>query len=344
MLQSRREVIQIKALIDSVSSVSITAHRNPDGDALGASLALFWYLRSKGKKVSLVFPSAYPEAFSWMPGIEEARIYDDNPEEALEAFLVPPLKFCLDFNSLDRIDHLGRALIESEHKGKIVMIDHHLDPGDFPDITISETSSSSTAELIFHLIEALGDLDSIDQVIADCLFTGIITDTGSFRYATSSRLYHVAGQLKSLGADDYRIQDLINNSLSETQLRLIGHCLYNRMEILPEIQAGIVHLTREDYEKYNIQRGDTEGIVNYLLMIRDVKVSVFVMEQPNIVKLSFRSKGDISVQEIARKYFNGGGHKNASGGSSYYPLQATLEKLKRILYNHLSTKTTIHEE
>jgi len=344
MLGSRSEVVQIKALIDSVSHVSITAHRNPDGDALGASLGLYWYLRRKGKEVSLVLPSPYPDAFAWMPGITEAVIYDDQPEQALDTFLGAPLKFCLDFNSLDRIDHLGRAMMESDRKGKVVMIDHHLDPGDFPDVTISETSASSTAELVFHLIEALGDIDRIDPVVADCLFTGIITDTGSFRYATTDRVYHVAGKLKSIGADDYRIQDLINNSLTETQLRLIGHCLYNRLEVLPEISTGIIHLTREDYETYQIQRGDTEGIVNYVLMIRDVKVSVFVMEQPNIVKLSFRSKGDISVQEIARKYFNGGGHKNASGGSSYFPLNATMEKLKRVLYNHLGSQISLNEK
>lgn len=344
MLQSRIEVAQIKELIDSVNRVSITAHRNPDGDALGASLGLYWYLKSLGKEVSLVYPSAYPDAFAWMPGLEYAIIYDDAPEEALNAFISAPLKFCLDFNSLDRIDHLGKALVESPGKGKVVMIDHHLAPGDFPDVTISEATASSTAELVFHLIEALGDFDRIDPLMADCLFTGIITDTGSFRYATSARVYHVAGKLKSVGADDYRIQDLINNSLTETQLRLIGHCLYNRMEILPDIQAGIIHLTKADYEEYNIQRGDTEGIVNYMLMIRNIKVSVFVMEQPNIVKLSFRSKGDISVQEIARKYFNGGGHKNASGGASYFPLEATLEKLKRILHQHLPTQIAIHDQ
>jgi phosphoesterase RecJ-like protein len=344
MLKSHRQVVQIKSIIDEADRISITAHRNPDGDALGASLALYWYLTRKGKKVALIYPSEYPESFSWMPGIEKALIYDNDPEEAIEAFTSAQVKFCLDFNTIDRIDHLGKALMEQEDRGKVVMIDHHLDPDDFPDVTISESGASSTAELIYHLIDGMDDLDEIDHLIADCLFTGIITDTGSFRHATSARLYRVAGELKAKGADDYRIQDLINNSLKEQQLRLIGHCLYNRMEILNDIRAGIIYLSRDDYQRYNIQRGDTEGIVNYMLMIRDVKVSVFVMEQPNIVKLSFRSKGDISVQEIARKYFKGGGHKNASGGSSFFPLDATLEKLKRVLYSSLSSQVSIHEK
>lgn len=342
MLKSKAEVVQIKALIDAADVISITAHRNPDGDALGASLALYWYLHNAGKRPVLVLPSKYPDAFAWMPGLENALIYDEDPEASIKAFVQAPLKFCLDFNSIDRIDHLGKALIESQSRGTVVMIDHHLDPGDFPDVMISETSASSTAELIFHLIDAMGDVNKITPQIADCLFTGIITDTGSFRHATSARLYQVAGVLKSRGADDYKIQDLINNSLSQSQLKLIGHCLYNRMEFLEDVGAGIIYLDRDDYEKYNIQRGDTEGIVNYMLMVRDVKVSVFVMEQPNIVKLSFRSKGDISVQEIANKHFNGGGHRNASGGSSYYPLESTLEKLRRILRNYLPTQTSTH--
>lgn len=344
MLKTHGQVVRIKSIINEADHISITAHRNPDGDALGSSLGLYWYLKRKGKKVSLIYPSEYPDSFSWMPGIDKALIYDNDPEESIEAYTAAQVKFCLDFNTIDRIDHLGKALMDQEDKGTVIMVDHHLDPGDFPDITISEPGASSTAELIFHLIDALDDVAEIDSVIADCLFTGLITDTGSFRHATSARLYRVAGELKALGADDYRIQDLINNSLKEQQLRLIGHCLYNRMEILQDIGAGIIYLSREDYQRYNIQRGDTEGIVNYMLMIRDVKVSVFVMEQPNIVKLSFRSKGDISVQEIARKHFKGGGHKNASGGSSYFPLNATLEKLKRVLYSSLSSQLSIHEK
>lgn len=344
MLKGRPEIDEIKGFIEVAKSISITAHRNPDGDALGSMLGLYWFLTGLGKKVTMVLPSSYPDSFNWMPGIGDVVVYDEQPDEALEQFLSPDLKFCLDFNAPDRIDAMGKALVEMEDPGKVVLIDHHIDPSEFPDVIISETSASSTCELIYHLINALGESSRIDAVIADCLFTGIITDTGSFRHATSARLYHVAGELKAHGADDYKLQDLINNCLTARQLRLLGHALYNRMEVLPEYATGIIHLTKDDYEAFDIQRGDTEGIVNYLMMIRNIRMAAFITEQPTIVKLSLRSKGDVSVQDLASKYFNGGGHKNAAGGSSYYPLESVIKKLKSLLPEYVPFQAIIHEE
>jgi phosphoesterase RecJ-like protein len=177
----------------------------------------------------------------------------------------------------------------------------------------------------------LGDKGEIDKVIGECIFTGVLTDTGSFKYSTSPKLFRLVAELLEAGVDDYRLQDLIYNSMSEKQLRLLGHCMHNRMEILPEYKTGIITLTKEDYTKFDIQRGDTEGIVNYLLKLRNIKLAAFITEQPTIVKLSLRSKDDFDVQEIARKHFKGGGHKNAAGGASFQPLKATVRKFKELL-------------
>ncbi len=319
----------LKALLDVPKNIVITTHRNPDGDAIGSSLGLYHFLNKGGHTVRMITPSEYPENFSWMPEVEKMVVYDIDPEYSQELVEKADIIFCLDFNALDRIDKLG-DLIEPTKCHK-VMIDHHLYPEGFADFLLSDTTASSTCELIVDFIHLLGMEADLDVTIGECLFTGIITDTGSFRYSTSAKLYRIVGELVELGVDDYKLQDLINNSMKEKHLRLLGHCLNNRMEILEEYNTGIFYLTKQDYEDFDIQRGDTEGIVNYLLKIKTVKMAAFIMEQPKIVKISLRSKGDFSVQEIARKHFKGGGHKNASGGFSFQPLETTLKRFKGVL-------------
>jgi phosphoesterase RecJ-like protein len=217
-----------------------------------------------------------------------------------------------------------------------VLIDHHLFPEPFADFVLSDTTASSTCELVFDFIQLMEARKDLDQVIGDCLFTGILTDTGSFKYSTSPKLFRIVAELLELGVDDVRLQDLIFNSMQEKQLRILGHCLYNRMEILPEFQTGIITLTKEDYATFDIKRGDTEGVVNFLLKLRNVKMAAFIHEQPTIVKLSLRSKGDIDVQDIAKKHFRGGGHKNAAGGASFHGLSVTVRRFKELLpmYRH----------
>lgn len=321
---------ELKTLLATPKNIVITTHRNPDGDAIGSSLALWHYLKRGGHHVSLISPSEYPDFLSWMSGVNEFHIYDDDPEEVKDFFKQKDLVFCLDFNSLDRIDKVG-DLIAAEEGLKKVMIDHHLFPEDFADFVLSDTSASSTCELIYLFLDMLGDRGQIDEQIGECIFTGILTDTGSFKYSTSPRLFRIVAELLEIGVDDYKLQDLIFNSMREKHLRLLGHCLHNRMEILDEYKTGIIVLTKDDYAKFDIKRGDTEGIVNYMLKLRDVKMAAFITEQPTIVKISLRSKGDFSVQEIAQKYFKGGGHKNASGGASFIGLRATVRKFKEIL-------------
>lgn len=307
----------------------ICSHRNPDGDAIGSSLALYHFLNKMGHTVRVVFPSEYPDFVAWMPDAEQIIIHDIDPERGKAVVDRADLIFCLDFNSLSRIDKLGEYIGSKDTP--LVMIDHHLEPDIHTVFQINDTTASSTCELIYDFIEMMDMMGDLDPTIGECLFTGILTDTGSFKYATSPKLFRIVADLIERGVDDYKIQDLIFNAQSEKRLRLLGHCLANRMEILPEYHTGIIYLSRRDYETFNIQRGDTEGIVNYMLTMKNIKVAAFIMEQPTIVKISMRSKGDFSVQEICQKHFKGGGHKNALGGSSYLPLRKTIQKFKDIL-------------
>ena len=310
-------------------NIVITAHRNPDGDAIGSSLALYHFLKKFGHHIDVVFPSEYPDSVSWMPESERIIIFDNDQEKTAEVIKNAELIFCLDYNSLSRIDKVGEIIAPLDTP--IAMIDHHLDPDDFAKFVLSDPASSSTCELIYDFIELLDQKDLLDQTIGECILTGILTDTGSFKYSTSSKLFTIVAELMKLGVDDAKIQDLVFNSQEEKQLRLLGHCLNKRMEILEEYHTGIIWLNRNDYDQFNIQRGDTEGIVNFLLKLKNVKLAAFITEQPSIVKISLRSKGDLSVKEIAQKHFKGGGHKNAAGGSSFHKIKRVIQTFKDIL-------------
>ncbi|MEM9885345.1 MAG: bifunctional oligoribonuclease/PAP phosphatase NrnA [Bacteroidota bacterium] len=324
------QIEDLQQLLATPKSIVITSHRNPDGDAIGSSLAMYFYLNQLGHTVRMVLPSEYPEFLDWMPSINDIIVYDIEQERSKELIKDANIVFCLDFNSLDRIDKLGESL-HNDSAAKVVMIDHHLDPEPFADFVLSDPSASSTCELVYDFLLMLDEKDKIDTTLAESIMTGILTDTGSFRYGTSPKLYRTVADLIELGVDDYKLQDLITNSLKEKHLRLLGHCLNNRMEIMEEYHTGIIYLTKQDYARFAISRGDTEGIVNYILKIKQIKMAAFIMEQPTIVKISLRSKGSFSVQEIAQKYFRGGGHKNASGGASYKGLKSTIRQFKELL-------------
>jgi len=327
------EILQLKELLVLPRETCIISHRNPDGDAIGSTMALAAYLRKCGHNVQVIFPSEYPSNYEFVHGVQLSLIFDLDPNAARAVIDKSEIIFCLDFNGLDRVDKLGENIQFS--KAKKVLIDHHLDPEPFTDIEFSDTEASSTCELVFKVIQDLGDVKKIDTNIGEALFTGLITDTGSFRYGTRPYTYEVAARLKELGVDDYKLADKIFNSQKEKHLRLLGHCLANRMEVMKDYGVGIMWLTRKDYADFDIQRGDTEGIVNYMLMIENIQVAAFVLEQPSIIKISLRSKGDISVQEIAQKYFNGGGHKNASGGGVYANLYDIIDKVKKVVPQYL---------
>ncbi len=331
-------ISDIKSLLSIPKDIVILSHRNPDGDAIGSSLGLYWFLKNQGHKVNVIFPSEYPDFVAWMPDADKITICDLDKDFAIRCIDNTDVIFCLDFNALDRVDPMEQAI--SDSKAVKIMIDHHMYPEGFADHMLSKTDSSSTCELIFDFISMLGQSQLIDGKIADCLLTGIITDTGSFKYNIYPSTLRVAASLLERGANNDFIQEEIFNSMNEKELRLLGHCLYNRMEVIDELETGIIWLTKDDFEKFDIKRGDTEGIVNQILKMKKVKIAAFIKEQPSIIKLSLRSKGDFSVQEIATKYFKGGGHKNASGGYFYGSLNNCIERFKRSVKTQLEAEKT----
>ena len=325
------DISVIKQHLNVPTNIGVITHRNPDGDAIGSSLGLKLFLEQFGHHVKVLLPSEYPLIFNYLPEIDSVQVFDIHPEDVKKSLSNCEIIFCLDFNGLDRIDPLAPELLTS--KAFKVMIDHHIDPEPFADWYFSDTNASSTSELIYKFIEALGHAPHmIDSRIGTCLFTGILTDTGSFKYGTNPEVYRIAGELKKAGVDDYDINDKIFNSWTLRQMKILGHALRNRMEILKDLSTGIIVLNKNDYLKYRISRGDTEGLVNYILMIKGMKVAVFVREMPHSdIRISFRSKGNISVQDLARQHFNGGGHINASGGSSKMSLEQTVNRIKEVI-------------
>ncbi len=333
------EIIDIKKILDLPKNITIIGHRNPDGDALGSSLAMKEYLEKNKHSVHVVMPSESPQIFNYLPRFDSIEVFDIRPNQAREKVEKAEVIICLDFNSLDRIDKLGTSVLKAMENGtKTIVIDHHMDPEPFPDYIISDPGASSTCELVHKFITDMGDRDMIDWSIGESISTGLITDTGSFKYNTNPNLFRIASHLKEIQVDDDKLQNIIFNSMSYKQLRLLGHCLARRMQYMEEYGVGIITLNKKDYLDYDIQRGDTEGIVNYLLRVKNIDVAALITKQPQIVKFSLRSKGNISVQEICVDNFNGGGHLNASGGYMHTSLTNAIKKFKEVIPNYIEKK------
>ncbi len=310
--------------------VVITTHYNPDGDAIGSSLALAHYLRKKGHLVTVIVPNDYPKFLHWLPGHHQVVNYELQTGIAQQAMQSAHVLCCLDFNDPSRV-HAMEADIQSCEAIK-VLIDHHLQPAAFADYMWHTTLASSTAELVYDLMAHAGDLHLLDTDIASCLYTGILTDTGSFQHSsTTPRVHHIAGNLMEAGVDTFAIYDAIFNSSSINRMRFFGFCWSQRMHVDAKKGYAIIDVSINDQLRFYLQKGDTEGLVNTPLQIDGIRVSVLATEQDGYIKLSFRSKGDIDVNEMARTYFNGGGHKNASGGIVRISLEETVIQLKRIV-------------
>lgn len=311
--------------------VVIITHHKPDADALGSSLGLAGYLKKKGHSVTVVTPSDYPEFLHWMPGNDEVLALDKNNHKRIsDTINQAEIIFCLDFSALKRVQDLTDVLRDAP--GKKVMIDHHLEPEDFAEFVKWDVQSASTAQLIYKLIRELGDEPFIDANIADCLYAGLMTDTGSFRHSnTHHEEFAVAGELVRLGADPSKVSKLIYDTNTLERLRLMGFVLSEKLKVLPEYRTAYMTLSADELKRLGSQTGDTEGLVNYGLSIKGIKLSVMIHERKDSVKLSLRSLGEFSVNEMARKHFEGGGHRNASGGSSSLSLDQTLQKFLSIL-------------
>lgn len=322
---------QLKQLLSSPKKIMITTHQKPDADALGSSLAWGRYLRKKGHDVTVIAPTDFPAFLNWMEGVENVIIHNEG-NEARSARIIEEadVVFCLDFSALSRINDLGRMVGES--KAKKVLIDHHLEPEDFADISFWDTKSAATAVLIYEIIVALGDRAYIDPYIAECIYAGIMTDTGSFRHSSTNKQVHlIVADLIELKVNITRVHRLIYDTNSEERMRFLGFCLSERLIINREYCTAYMPISKEDLQKFHSQTGDTEGVVNYALSIDGIVLAAVIIERPDGVKLSFRSKGDFSVNEFARKNFEGGGHRNAAGGRSPFTMAETVKKFEDAL-------------
>lgn len=328
----------LQQLLAQPKRIVITTHHKPDGDAMGSSLGLYHYLKNLGHDVRVITPTDYAYFLEWLPGNDQVIIFTEQEKRSAELVAAAELIFCLDFNQLSRINELG-ALVESA-TAKKVLIDHHLEPGNFDQFRLWNTSACATAELVYEFIVLMGDKAKISKDIATCLYTGIMTDSGSFRFpSTTAALHRKIADLIEAGANNAEIHQNIYDTQTETRLRFLGHCISSKLEVLPEFNTAIINVSKAELEEYQISTGDTEGIVNYALAIQGIRLAIFVVERKDIVKLSFRSKGDFPANELAKKYFSGGGHKNAAGGQSNDTFAATLAKAKSILpeYKNLLT-------
>ena len=306
-------------LLASPKKIILTSHQKPDGDALGSTLALYGILKKLNHQIEVIYPTDFPSYYHWMPFIKDTKIFNKKNHHSI--IVESDLVFYLDFNSIDRVEEMKDSFNES--KAVKVMIDHHLQPAAIADYIYSDATASSTAELIFDFIDAIHQKDLIDKDIAICLYTGIVTDTGGFQFSSTREKTHlIASFLLSKEIDIEFIFNQCYNNFSANRLRLFGYCLSEKM-VLVNDKVAYICITEEEKKKFDIQEGDTEGLVNFPLKICNIEVVALFKQDHDKIKISFRSKGQNDVNAIAKKYFNGGGHKNASGGSSFKSMEET---------------------
>ena len=323
---------QIQEVLSKPLNIAVTSHFNPDGDALGSALAVYHIMRLLNHKVHTIIPNAFPDFLKWMPGSSDIIIFESEQQaEAREKLVAADVIFCLDYNAAHRTGKMEEVLKIAP--GKKILIDHHPNPDtEFFDFLLSDVTASSTAELCYRFFNETGILEYLNKDVAECLYTGIITDTGSFSFSCNSpATYRIVAHLVEEGIDAVNLHKLIYDTSSEGRVRLLGYSIYEKMVVLPEFRTAYIVLTKEDLENFNYNVGDTEGIVNFPLSIKEINLAILITERNDLVRLSFRSKGEFPANEIAQKYFEGGGHRNAAGGNSHQPVDATISKLESIL-------------
>ncbi len=326
----KTEVNKLKALLKKAKSSVIVTHWSPDGDAMGSSLALFNYLTKIKKKATVVVPNEYPEFLHWMPGDAKVLNHQSEPEKVARLIEKADAVFTLDFNSFKRLEKLGELVEKS--KATKILIDHHQQPDKFAQIVFHNVKACSTCELVYDLIVALGGKKQIDKKIASCLYTGLMTDTGSFRFSSVTAKTHlILADLLKKGAVPNHIHEAVYDTYATNRLKLLGHSLSQKMVVMPEKHLAFISLTADELNHFSYQKGDTEGLVNYPLSINGIKFSGFFAEMDGIIKVSFRSKGKFDVNKFAREYFSGGGHINAAGGKSDLNMNETISKFLTII-------------
>lgn len=326
-----QSILEITSALSRANRIVIVPHKGPDGDAIGSCLGLFHFLKDKGHDVKVIAPNDFPQFLKWLPGQEEILIYEENREQCLTLIDRAEIIFTLDFNMLDRTGEMEEPLRASE--ATLIMIDHHPEPSDYADHTYSDATMSSTCQMVYKFIQKLRAVKYITPQIATCLYTGIMTDTGSFKYrSTSSETHRVIADLIDKGADNTSIHQNVFDTFSENRVQLLGVALQN-LRVNKELKTAYITLSQEELDRYNFQKGDTEGFVNYGLAIEGVNFAVIFIEHKSegLIKMSLRSKGKFSVNQFARAHFSGGGHLNAAGGKSDMSLEDTVTKFNTIL-------------
>jgi phosphoesterase RecJ-like protein len=322
----------LRELLAQPQRCVILTHPRPDADAIGSSLGWKFYLEKKGHTVAFVSPTHYTSNLTWIKGAETILDFENDKQKkvAIQAIKDAQVVFCLDFNNLTRLEEVGGHVMASA--ATKVMIDHHQQPEGFAAITFSDTTYAATSEMIYDIIAALGDIDLIDEVIAEDLYAGLVSDTGFFQHPNSTANVHkVAGGLIAKGARPDYVSDRVNNIFDERRLHYFGYALLEKLKVVNNGKVAYISIANSDARRFNLQLGDNEGLVNYPFKIEGVLISVLFSEERDKVKISFRSKGDIDVNTFARKYFEGGGHKNASGGKSMIGMEETEKRFVELV-------------
>ncbi|MBP9097300.1 MAG: bifunctional oligoribonuclease/PAP phosphatase NrnA [Ferruginibacter sp.] len=317
--------------LNTQKQVVITMHQKPDGDAMGSTLALSHFLVQFGHHVTVISPTNWASFLNWMPGAKQVLDYERDTEKCNQLLNTADWLFCLDFNSAARTKRMETTLLET--KASRILIDHHPEPQtEIFAFGVSDTTKSSTAEMVYDFIVASGYTEKINKQVAECLYAGVMTDTGSFRFPSSSAGVHrMIADLKEKGLEHSIIHEALFDNFSENRFRFIGNVLLNRMEVFYEYNTALIAVPQADLIKYDIKTGDTEGLVNFPLSIEGIKMAAIIIDRGEERKCSFRSKGSFDVNSFARKYFNGGGHFNAAGGFSKGSLEETIADFKKAM-------------
>ena len=335
---------ELQSFLKTPKNIVIVGHRNPDGDAMGSTLGLCHYLRKKGHNPTVVVPNEYPDFLHWLPGSKKTYRFDVQNNQSQKAIRRSEIIFLLDFNALHRVGSDMQNTLET-YQNDFALIDHHQQPDDFT-YMYSDTEMCSTCQMVYHFIERAGDLDMIDKDIATCLYAGIMTDTGSFRFrSTTSTTHRVIADLIDKGAQNDRIHNQIYDSNSYGRLQLLGQALTNLVSV-PEYKTAYITLTDEEKSRHGFKKGDTEGVVNYALSLSGIVLAAIFIEdrEQQIIKISLRSKGTFSVNTLARNYFHGGGHDNAAGGKSFLPMKETVDQFIGLLSKYEDEIINSYEE
>ncbi len=322
---------ELKTYLDTPRKIVIIGHRNPDGDAVGSTLGLKFYLDKKGHKTQVLMPNEFPDFLKWLDGTDDIFLFDKQNRQCLKAINSSDIIFLLDFNALHRVGDDMKNTLE-KYENDFALIDHHQQPDEFK-YMYSDTSICSTCQLVYQFIEMMGDVEVIDKTIATSLYTGIMTDTGSFAFrSTTSKTHRVVADLIDKGAENDKIHSNTFATKSLSTLQLLGRALSN-LKVLPEFHTAYITLTQAEKDQFNHQKGDTTGIVNYALSLKGINFATIFIEdkEQNMIKISFRSMGNFSVNKFARNHFNGGGHDNASGGKSFLSMEETTKQFESLL-------------